>query len=126
MPANEFFGWAWVLVGFVSGMLLGLRFQEDDWMGGYGSLRRRVVRLGHISFVGLGILNVLFALSGPRVHLSPASLAATSVLFILGGIAMPASCFLMAWRPALKPVFAVPVLALTAAAAFTISGLARP
>ena len=32
-------------------------------MGGYASLRRRMTRLGHISFFGLGIINVLFALS---------------------------------------------------------------
>ena len=37
MPINEAFGWVWVLAGFLSGLVLGLFFQRDDWLGGYGS-----------------------------------------------------------------------------------------
>jgi hypothetical protein len=78
MLINESFGWVWILIGFVSGFLLGLGFHRDDWMGGYGSFRRRLIRLGHISFVGLGILNILFALSTPRVALSEPWLSVAS------------------------------------------------
>jgi hypothetical protein len=44
----------WILLGFLAGMCLGLFFLREDWPSGYGSLKRRMYRLTHISFVGLG------------------------------------------------------------------------
>ena len=41
MHANEAFGWSSIWLGLAGGLLLGLRFHQDDWLGGYGSLRRR-------------------------------------------------------------------------------------
>lgn len=38
---------------------LGLKFQRDGWLGGYASFAGRLIRLGHISFIGLGFLNIL-------------------------------------------------------------------
>ncbi len=32
-----------------------------EWLGDYSSLPRRLMRLGHIAFFGLGILNILMA-----------------------------------------------------------------
>src|SRR5688500_9360107 len=66
---NEAFGWFWILVGFISGMVMGLRFAHEDWLGGYQSHARRMLRLGHISFVGLGVLNILFAHTLERIQL---------------------------------------------------------
>jgi hypothetical protein len=126
MPGNETFGWLWILAGTVSGLLLGMRFQREDWMGGYGSLRRRLVRLGHISFFGLGILNILFALGSARVRLPPTWLGTASCSLILGGVTMPLCCALMAWRPGFRPAFAVPVLSLVLGAALTAIGMLRP
>ena len=51
---NLFLGWLWILLGFVSGMALGMFFHRENWLGGYGSFKRRMYRLGHISFFGLG------------------------------------------------------------------------
>jgi hypothetical protein len=56
-------GWVLVLLGLASGLFLGLGFHLDHFLGGYTSLRRRLVRLGHIALVALGALNVLWALS---------------------------------------------------------------
>ena len=72
MVVNEAFGWLWIVLGFASGTLLGLKFQSESWLGGYGSHRRRLIRLGHISFLGLGFLNILFAHSVPQLRLSQA------------------------------------------------------
>ncbi|HMF37455.1 MAG TPA: hypothetical protein VKF17_12475, partial [Isosphaeraceae bacterium] len=55
--------WLAILLGLISGTLLGLFFHREDWLGGYGSWRRRMLRLGHISFFGTGLLNLSFALS---------------------------------------------------------------
>ena len=125
MPLNESFGWMWLLAGTVSGLALGLRFHREEWMGGYGSLRRRMVRLGHISFFGLGFLNILFGLEGPRVRVCPTWLAIASWSLVAGGVAIPLCCALMAWRPAFRPAFAVPVASLLLGIAITAVGVLR-
>lgn len=109
---NEAFGWAWITLGFATGAVLGLFFQRGDFLGGYDAFRRRLVRLGHISFFGLGILNVLFALSLPHAPLSGFEARAASWCMILGGVTMPLCCGLTAWRTRFKPLFFVPVASL--------------
>ncbi|MBM4184808.1 MAG: hypothetical protein FJ207_11450 [Gemmatimonadetes bacterium] len=56
-------GWAGMLGGVVAGAVIGLFFENEDWMGGYASFRRRLTRLGHVAFFGLGYVNILFALT---------------------------------------------------------------
>lgn len=112
-------GWAQVLAGFASGAALGLWFHREAFLGGYSSWRRRLLRLGHIACIALGILQMLVALS-------PAAAASGSVaqtcfgLWRAGGVLMPAVCFLSAWRAAFRHLFALPVLALSSAAALTL------
>ena len=125
MALNEAFGWIWILAGLLSGLALGMRFQREDWLGGYGSFPRRLVRLGHISFLGLGFLNLLFALSGPRIHLEAAWLRAASLALIVGGVSMPVCCGLLAWRRTLQPLFAIPVLSLVFAVTLVVIGVVR-
>jgi len=122
---NAIFGWASILAGFLSGMLLGMGFHREEFLGGYGSLRRRMLRLGHIAMVALGGLNVLFDLSLSRLSLEPAALLTASTAWIVGGVAMPLCCALMAFKPAARPLFAVPILSLSLAAGLVIWGLAR-
>lgn len=63
LSLNRQAGWSLILCGFVSGSLLGLGFHRAEFLGGYGSFRRRLLRLGHIALVALGMLNVLFSVS---------------------------------------------------------------
>ena len=56
-------GWWLVLLAFVTGAGLGLFFHRDNFLGGYNSFRRRIVRLGHIALAALGMLNVIFSYS---------------------------------------------------------------
>ncbi len=125
MPLNEAFGWVWVLVGLLSGLALGLGFHRDDWLGGYSSFRRRLIRLGHISFLGLGILNILFASAGPRLALGAAALSLASWAWVIGGVAMPTSCALMAWRRGFYLGFGIPVAALLLGVSLTVVGILR-
>src|SRR6476646_8665042 len=60
---NLAFAWCWIVVGFLSGMVQGLSFHREDWLGGYASFRRRLYRLAHISFFGLGAVNLFFYLT---------------------------------------------------------------
>ncbi len=126
MPINEAFGWIWILAGFLSGLLLGLFFHRDDWLGGYGSFPRRLVRLGHISFLGLGILNILFALSRPHLGIGPGEATLASRAFIAGGVTMPVCCGLLAWRRDLLPLFAIPVLSLLLGAVLVVRRVLHP
>jgi hypothetical protein len=106
---NLFVGWLAILSGVLSGMIVGLFFHKDQWMGGYGSFRRRMIRLGHISFFGLGFINIMFALSLSMLNLPTPYLRISSVGFIIGVISMPLCCFLTAWRQGFRYLFPIPV-----------------
>jgi hypothetical protein len=62
-------GWIGILAGVLSGALIGLFFHQDSWMGGYASYRRRLMRLGHVAFFGLGFLNIAFAATSNQLFL---------------------------------------------------------
>ncbi len=112
--------WLWILLGFLSGMVLGMFFHHEHWLGGYGSLRRRMYRLGHISFFGLGAVNLFFWIT---MKLSPAAGALAnfaSGAFILGAITMPLCCLVMAHFPKLHLIFAVPVVSLITGGLLTL------
>src|SRR5271154_2490223 len=94
---NFLVAWVAILIGLGTGTVLGLFFHDENWLGGYGSWRRRMIRLGHISFFGTGFLNLAFALSVRHIGLEPVP-AVASAGFVLGALAMPTVCFLSAWR----------------------------
>jgi hypothetical protein len=117
---NLVFSWTWILLGFLSGLILGLFFNREDWLGGYTSFRRRLYRLGHISFFGLGAVNLMFYLTA-RFALAPSPTRdIASLAFIVGGVTMPLVCFVVAHRSNYKNLFAIPVCCLVSAGALTI------
>jgi hypothetical protein len=116
---NWYFGWASILCGFASGATIGVHFHREDFLGGYASFRRRILRLGHIALVGLGVLNVLYSLSAAGSEPSLRSTVAAAS-WVVGGMTMPAVCFLSAWRPGLRGLFFIPVVTLALAAALTL------
>jgi len=122
---NEAFGWAWLTLGMVAGAALGARFQDESWLGGYSSWRRRLLRLGHIAMIALGMLNILFALSAPRIALPAPWPSFAGWLMIAGAVLMPLCCALAAIDKRHCRWFPVPVLALLGAGAITATGLAR-
>jgi hypothetical protein len=119
------FAWIWILLGLVSGAAIGMGFHDAAWLGGYASWRRRMLRLGHVAFLGTGLLNLAFALSVDHVGLQQVPrLSAT--LFVLGAVTMPLVCFLSAWRKGFRHLFFVPVLSLVVASAdFIVRGWLR-
>ncbi len=121
--ANLVLAWIWILCGFLSGMGLGLKFHDPNWWGGYTSHKRRLYRLGHISFFGLGAINLLFYLTVRPLDPS-AALQTASIALAVGALTMPVCCVAMAHRPKLRHVFAVPVISLLIGAGLTTSELA--
>jgi len=111
---NLLAGWIAMLAGAVSGAIIGLFFHREEWMGGYSSFRRRMTRLGHISFWGLGFINMLFAFSVKALDLSAMNVRVASGALILGLVTMPLSCFLTAWRKPFRFLFPVPVVSVVA------------
>lgn len=115
MTANILAGWLAFLLGIAAGGVPGLFFAGEAWLGGYDSWRRRLLRLAHVAFFGLGFLNVLFALSVGHLGLPAGAprLAWASLLLLCGLGAMPAVCYLAAWRRGFRHVFFVPVTCVT-------------
>ena len=103
-PLNGVAGWYLLLASFVVGAAVGLGFHRDDYLGGYESLRRRLLRLGHIALAALGLVNVAYGLTP-----SGAATPWTGAALLAGSIAMPAVCFLSAWRVGFRHLFFVPV-----------------
>jgi hypothetical protein len=121
---NLFAGWITMLGGVISGAIIGLFFHQEGWMGGYSSFRRRMTRLGHISFWGLGFINVMFAFSVRAVELPIINARVASVGFILGAVTMPLCCFLTAWRESFRHLFPVPVICVLVGVVSLLTGWA--
>lgn len=122
---NLLVAWVAILAGLVSGTGFGLFFRDPNWLGGYASWRRRMMRLGHVALIGTGLLNLAFALSVDHLKLAyPPRIA--SAAFLIGAVSMPAVCFLTAWRDAFHRLFFIPVSSLIVAVAdFLWQGLLR-
>jgi hypothetical protein len=116
---NWYFGWSSILTAFITGAMIGLFFYREDFLGGYSSFRRRIARLGHISLAALGMINILYGLSPVASASSPVAHVA-SLGFIVGGVSMPAVCFLSAWRAGFRHLFFIPVSALIVAVVQTL------
>jgi hypothetical protein len=124
MQINLLAAWIGILLGFLSGMALGLFFHREKWLGGYASFKRRMYRLAHISLFGLGAVNLLFYFTAGSVP--PNSLfSIASSAFIVGAITMPVCCVLMAHFPNTRLLFALPVVSLVAGGALTLMGISK-
>ena len=123
LPVNLLLAWLWILFGFVTGLMLGLFFHHENWLGGYGSFKRRMYRLAHISFFGLGAVNLLFCLTAREFSLAGPFTDVASRAFIIGALTMPVCCLVTAHCPKAHWLFAVPVLSLIAAGILTLMEL---
>ena len=77
-------GWMLVLVGFAVGSGIGLGFARDEFLGGYTSLRRRMLRLGHIALVALGLLAKIVEGRGGQVDVSMHDVMLSQLNYLAG------------------------------------------
>jgi hypothetical protein len=124
MKINIKAAWIGFLLGCIAGAVMGMFFHESEWLGGYASWERRMLRLAHISFFGIGFLNLLFGLTVKSLGLKT-GLRVPSVLLIVGAIAMPAVCYLSAWEPACRHLFFIPAMSVTIAIAIFVWRIIR-
>jgi len=106
---NWTLGWSLVIAGFISGAALGLGFQRADFLGGYQSFPRRLLRLGHVACIALGGVNLLWSLA----PLESEWIGLGGLGWAVGGVLMPTLCALTAWRPGFHRLFFLPVLSVT-------------
>ena len=115
--------WIAILCGVVTGAVQGLFFHSEDWLGGYGSWRRRIMRLGHVSFFGIALLNVAFAVTARALAWDVTRRGAIGVaalsLAAANGL-MPVVCFLSAWRKSFRRLFFLPVACVLVGAAAVV------
>lgn len=109
MLLNIYTAWIAFLLGIIVGAISGLKFHSEDFLGGYTSWRRRLVRLAHISLFGIGLINLVFALTARALDIT-AGLTVASVMLLIGAITMPLVCYLAAFKPPLRHLFFIPVL----------------
>jgi hypothetical protein len=112
MMINIQAAWVGFLLGCVAGAIIGLFFHNSDWLGGYASWQRRMIRLAHIAFFGIGFINLSFALTARTLGLD-AGLQSTSILLLVGAVTMPAVCYLSAWKAAFRNLFFIPAMSVT-------------
>lgn len=116
-PVNFYAAWVSILLGLLSGTLQGFFFHKEEWLGGYGSWRRRMLRLGHISFFGLAFLDLAFLDSINYLKLSPDNFVWSARLILVGMVSMPSVCYLSALKEGFRHLFFIPVVSLLFAVA---------
>jgi hypothetical protein len=125
MTINLYAAWIGFLLGALAGATSGLFFDREDWLGGYADWRRRMVRLGHISFFGIGLLNLGFYLTVEVVGIRE-GIRIPAILLMVGAVAMPLVCYLSAHRKGFRHLFFIPAGAVTLALALFTWRLAVP
>lgn len=109
---NSIAAWIGFAGGCISGAVTGLFFHQQDWLGSYTSWPRRLIRLAHISFFGIGFLNLGLGLTCKSFGFEA---PVASILMLIGAVAMPAVCYASAFRPAFRNLFFIPVISIMAA-----------
>lgn len=105
MTINITAAWTGFLLGVISGAIPGLFFHKTDWLGGYTSWSRRLIRLAHISFFGIGILNLALGLT---THVLDITATIASALMIVAAATMPTVCYASAFKPVFRHLFFIP------------------
>ena len=116
MTLNLYAAWVGFTLGAVAGAATGLFFDRETWLGGYADWRRRMVRLGHISFFGIGLLNLSFYVTVTTLGIRD-GVRLPAILLVLGAVAMPLVCYLSAVRKGFRHLFFVPAGAVSVALA---------
>ena len=120
---NILFGWAWMCIGFISGMTLGMWAEGEKWLGGYASITRRYLRLGHVAFIALSIINILYGRELGSAGLPFYVKSIGSPLMIFGAAGVPLVCISAAFFRKAKYFLPLPALALLIGTAILVIGM---
>jgi hypothetical protein len=124
---NRTIGWFSLVVGIATGLVMGLwsfdgPMATPAWLGEYADTSRRLARLGHIAFIGLGLINILLAHELSHSALGTRARRIASRHMNFGNVVLPITLFAAAaWRPA-KYAMAIPATAVFVAMCLTAWG----
>ena len=109
--ANRRIAWAGMAFGAALGMVLGLWSFDGPlpvpaFLGEYGSTARRLMRLGHIAFFGLGFVNLLLARELPALRARTRRVAGAAMNF--GNLGLPLTLLVASALPAAKYLLPLP------------------
>jgi hypothetical protein len=120
---NILFGWAWMCVGFILGMTLGIWIEGEKWLGGYASITRRYLRLGHVAFIALSIINILYGRELGFVDLPVYVKSVGSSLMIFGAAGVPLACVSAAFFRKARYFLPLPALSVLIGTAILVIGM---
>jgi hypothetical protein len=120
---NTLFGWAWMCVGLILGLIMGMRAEGEQWLGGYASLTRRYLRLGHVAFIALSIINILYGQELASVALPNYIKNIASALMIFGAAGVPLTCISAAFLRKTRYFLPLPALAVLIGIIILVIGL---
>jgi hypothetical protein len=125
---NRRVGWVSTCLGAGSGLIMGLWSFDGPlpipgWLGEYDQTARRLARLGHIAFFGLGILNLLVAGELRRGSLGPRGRQAASWAMNFGNVFLPLTLFAAAAYRPFKYLMSAPAVAVFLALTVTAYGV---
>lgn len=89
---NISFGWLWILTGIVLGAVMGMwsfNGPLQSPLGDYASLPRRLLRLSHIAFIALAMINILYGYEIDKINLKDKFKKIGSKSMIYGAVLMP-------------------------------------
>ncbi len=120
-------GFTSLALGALSGMLLGLWSFDGpvpvpSVLGEYASTSRRLVRLGHIAFFGVGILNILTAREVAGFGVSPKIVRLIARTMNVGNVLMPTGLVAAGLYAPLKYLLPLPVTSVSVALCLSAYG----
>ncbi|MEZ5274858.1 MAG: hypothetical protein R3F07_00595 [Opitutaceae bacterium] len=127
---NRVVAWFCLVLGAGTGLVMGIwsfdgPVRVPAWLGDYGETSRRLARLGHIAFFGIGMLNLFVVAELRRIHLSRLLARVALMAMNFGNIFLPLSLFLAAGFRPLKYFMSVPATLVFVALVIVAWGVCR-
>ena len=127
---NRAVAWTSLTLGAGTGLILGLWSFDGPlpvpaWIGDYGDTPRRLLRLAHIAFFGLGILNLLLARELLALGLGERTMRAAFRCMNFGNALLPMTLFAAAIHLPLMPLAALPAVSVFVSLGLTAGGVWR-
>ena len=120
---NVIFGWVWICLGFIFGMTLGIWAEGEKWLGGYASVTRRYLRLGHVAFIALPIINIIYGNELASADLGDTMKYIGSYLMIFGAVGVPLTCISAAFIRKTRYFLPLPASAILVGTVILVIGL---
>ena len=125
---NISFGWFWILIGIILGGVMSMWSFNGPLaspVGDYTSLPRRMLRLSHIAFIALAIINILYGYEIDKIKISNKIKKIGSIFMIYGAVLMPLILLGAVFFENLKYLAIIPTILIMFSLVIIVFGLIR-